>query len=211
MYTYFDISLCASSGCRTLCRVSKLPGQRVLCGSLSQRGEGGSANRVEVQQRYRTLSVLQHQLHAVVSGHTTLTRTHTAHTHTNERFHTRVLLCFSCTVMDERGCPIDTRTGWAASTVQTLKWCLSLVFSHCFFWGIWAVLNSFSLFRPGTTIAAAVGGVVLFFILLALLVFYLRRQKKLKRKETMRRILQEHEVCHWRCFVDRCRCRLCVV
>ncbi|TKS89840.1 Receptor tyrosine-protein kinase erbB-2 [Collichthys lucidus] len=63
-----------------------------------------------------------------------------------------------CTVMDERGCPIDTRTG------------------------------------PGTTIAAAVGGVVLFFILLALLVFYLRRQKKLKRKETMRRILQEHEL-----------------
>uniref|UniRef100_A0A665WWY0 Receptor protein-tyrosine kinase n=1 Tax=Echeneis naucrates TaxID=173247 RepID=A0A665WWY0_ECHNA len=47
---------------------------------------------------------------------------------------------------------------------------------------------------PGTTIAAAVGGVVLFFILLALLVFYLRRQKKLKRKETMRRILQEHEL-----------------
>uniref|UniRef100_A0A7N8YKF7 Receptor protein-tyrosine kinase n=1 Tax=Mastacembelus armatus TaxID=205130 RepID=A0A7N8YKF7_9TELE len=64
----------------------------------------------------------------------------------------------SCTVMDERGCPIDTRTG------------------------------------PGTTIAAAVGGVVLFFILLALLVFYLRRQKKLKRKETMRRLLQEHEL-----------------
>uniref|UniRef100_A0A3Q3VZH3 Receptor protein-tyrosine kinase n=1 Tax=Mola mola TaxID=94237 RepID=A0A3Q3VZH3_MOLML len=73
------------------------------------------------------------------------------------------LLCninctMSCTVMDERGCPVDTRTG------------------------------------PGTTIAAAVGGVVLFFILLALLVFYLRRQKKLKRKETMRRILQEHEL-----------------
>uniref|UniRef100_A0A8C2ZD71 Receptor protein-tyrosine kinase n=1 Tax=Cyclopterus lumpus TaxID=8103 RepID=A0A8C2ZD71_CYCLU len=64
----------------------------------------------------------------------------------------------SCTVMDERGCPVDTRTG------------------------------------PGTTIAAAVGGVVLFFILLALLVFYLRRQKNLKRKETMRRILQEHEL-----------------
>uniref|UniRef100_A0A3B4Y5X3 Receptor tyrosine-protein kinase erbB-2 n=1 Tax=Seriola lalandi dorsalis TaxID=1841481 RepID=A0A3B4Y5X3_SERLL len=64
----------------------------------------------------------------------------------------------SCTVMDDRGCPIDTRTG------------------------------------PGTTIAAAVGGVVLFFILLALLVFYLKRQKKLRRKETMRRILQEHEL-----------------
>ncbi|KAK2820365.1 hypothetical protein Q5P01_023324 [Channa striata] len=64
----------------------------------------------------------------------------------------------SCTVMDERGCPIDVRTG------------------------------------PGTTIAAAVGGVVLFLILLALLVFYLRRQQKMKRKETMRRILQEHEL-----------------
>lgn len=51
-----------------------------------------------------------------------------------------------------------------------------------------------SLSSLGTTIAAAVGGVVLFFILLGLLFFYLRRQKKLKRKETMRRILQEHEV-----------------
>uniref|UniRef100_A0A671YLL2 Receptor protein-tyrosine kinase n=1 Tax=Sparus aurata TaxID=8175 RepID=A0A671YLL2_SPAAU len=60
--------------------------------------------------------------------------------------------------------------------------------------GYCSVLNCSSLFRPGTTIAAAVGGVVLFFILLALLVFYLRRQKKLKRKETMRRILQEHEL-----------------
>lgn len=56
------------------------------------------------------------------------------------------------------------------------------------------MLNCFCLCRPATTIAAAVGGVVLFFILLALLVFYLKRQKKLKRKETMRRILQEHEV-----------------
>uniref|UniRef100_A0A3P8Z8I7 Receptor protein-tyrosine kinase n=1 Tax=Esox lucius TaxID=8010 RepID=A0A3P8Z8I7_ESOLU len=48
--------------------------------------------------------------------------------------------------------------------------------------------------RPGTSIAAAVGGVVLFLILLGLLVFYLQRQKRLKRKETMRRILQEHEL-----------------
>ncbi|XP_076857099.1 receptor tyrosine-protein kinase erbB-2 [Brachyhypopomus gauderio] len=47
---------------------------------------------------------------------------------------------------------------------------------------------------PGTTIAAVIGGVVLFLILLALLVFYIRRQKVLKRKETMRRILQEHEL-----------------
>uniref|UniRef100_A0A674DQ11 Receptor protein-tyrosine kinase n=1 Tax=Salmo trutta TaxID=8032 RepID=A0A674DQ11_SALTR len=50
------------------------------------------------------------------------------------------------------------------------------------------------LSRPGTSIAAAVGGAVLFLILLGLLVFYLRRQKQLKRKETLRRILQEHEL-----------------
>ncbi|XP_024140314.1 receptor tyrosine-protein kinase erbB-2 [Oryzias melastigma] len=71
---------------------------------------------------------------------------------------TNCTLSFSCSVKDERGCPIDSRTG------------------------------------PGTTIAAAVGGVVLFFILLALLVFYLRRQTKLKRKETVRRYLQEQEL-----------------
>ncbi|XP_056626778.1 receptor tyrosine-protein kinase erbB-2 [Triplophysa dalaica] len=47
---------------------------------------------------------------------------------------------------------------------------------------------------PGTTIAITLGGVFLFLILLALLVFYLRRQKQQKRKETMRRILQEHEL-----------------
>uniref|UniRef100_A0A8C2HKY7 Receptor protein-tyrosine kinase n=1 Tax=Cyprinus carpio TaxID=7962 RepID=A0A8C2HKY7_CYPCA len=47
---------------------------------------------------------------------------------------------------------------------------------------------------PGTTVAVTVGGVLLFIILLALLVFYLRRQKQHKRKETMRRILQEHEL-----------------
>uniref|UniRef100_A0A671PZX2 Receptor protein-tyrosine kinase n=1 Tax=Sinocyclocheilus anshuiensis TaxID=1608454 RepID=A0A671PZX2_9TELE len=47
---------------------------------------------------------------------------------------------------------------------------------------------------PGTTVAITVGGVFLFLILLALLVFYLRRQKHHKRKETMRRILQEHEL-----------------
>lgn len=59
----------------------------------------------------------------------------------------------------------------------------------------WTNLRFFlSPFRPVTTIAAAIGGVVLVLILLALLVFYLRRQKKLKRKETLRRILQEHEV-----------------
>lgn len=41
---------------------------------------------------------------------------------------------------------------------------------------------------------AAVTGVVLVLILVALLVFCVRRQRNLKRKETMRRILQEHEV-----------------
>uniref|UniRef100_A0A3Q3J357 Receptor protein-tyrosine kinase n=1 Tax=Monopterus albus TaxID=43700 RepID=A0A3Q3J357_MONAL len=61
----------------------------------------------------------------------------------------------SCTVMDERGCPIDTKTG-NRSHAELL--------------------------------------VILFFILLALLVFYLRRQKRLKIKETMGRILQEHEL-----------------
>lgn len=58
-------------------------------------------------------------------------------------------------------------------------------------------MNKFEIFfsfRPATTIAAAIGGVLLVIILLALLVFYLRRQRKLKRKETLRRILQEHEV-----------------
>ncbi|CAL8284431.1 unnamed protein product [Merluccius merluccius] len=64
----------------------------------------------------------------------------------------------SCTLMDERGCPVHSKIG------------------------------------PGTSIAAAVGGVVLFLILLALLIFYLRRKQKLRRKATMRRILQEHEL-----------------
>uniref|UniRef100_A0A8C9VK47 Receptor protein-tyrosine kinase n=1 Tax=Scleropages formosus TaxID=113540 RepID=A0A8C9VK47_SCLFO len=35
---------------------------------------------------------------------------------------------------------------------------------------------------------------ILFLILVAILVFYLRRQKHMKRKETLRRILQEHEL-----------------
>uniref|UniRef100_A0A3P9QIL8 receptor protein-tyrosine kinase n=1 Tax=Poecilia reticulata TaxID=8081 RepID=A0A3P9QIL8_POERE len=39
-----------------------------------------------------------------------------------------------------------------------------------------------------------VGGVALFLILLGLLVFYLKRQTKMKRKETMRRYLQEQEL-----------------
>lgn len=81
------MSLFVSSGCRTLCRVSKLPGRRVLCGSLSQRCEGGPANCVEVQQRYRTLSALQHQLYTVVSGHTSHTQAHSLPTQWEE-FHT---------------------------------------------------------------------------------------------------------------------------
>ncbi|KTG37577.1 hypothetical protein cypCar_00006103 [Cyprinus carpio] len=55
----------------------------------------------------------------------------------------------------------------------------------------------------GTTVAITVGGVFLFLILLALLVFYLRRQKNHKRKETMRRILQEHEVRTLQCSTDQ--------
>ncbi|KAK9965207.1 hypothetical protein ABG768_004308 [Culter alburnus] len=47
---------------------------------------------------------------------------------------------------------------------------------------------------PGTTVAITIGGVFLFIILLALLVFYLRRQKHQKKKENLRRILQEHEL-----------------
>ncbi|XP_006638316.3 receptor tyrosine-protein kinase erbB-2 [Lepisosteus oculatus] len=64
----------------------------------------------------------------------------------------------SCSLLDERGCPIDQKAG------------------------------------PATSIAAAVGGVLLFLILVALLVAYLRRKHYLKRKETMRRLLQEHEL-----------------
>ncbi|XP_048868800.1 receptor tyrosine-protein kinase erbB-2 [Brienomyrus brachyistius] len=45
-----------------------------------------------------------------------------------------------------------------------------------------------------TSVAAAVGGVFLFLILLAVLVFLLRRQRHLRRKKTLRRILQEHEL-----------------
>lgn len=108
-----------------------------------------------------------------------------AHAHaTNENDLWPRTSLFSCTAMDERGCPVDTRTGWA-----TFSYDLSLAEQDS---------GSVEPFSPlsslGTTIAAAVGGVVLFFILLGLLFFYLRRQKKLKRKETMRRILQEHEV-----------------
>lgn len=169
------------SGSRTLCRVQKVPGRRFLCGSLPQWCEGRPPDCVEVQQCYRTLSAMQHQLHTVVSGQ---------HTHTNTDMYTQQandlrpsISLFSCTVKDERGCPVDTRTGWATLFLFMIRVWMSRI--------CWTL---FSLSRLGTTIAAAVGGVVLFFILLGLLFFYLRRQKKLKRKETLRRILQEHEV-----------------
>uniref|UniRef100_A0A8C5NE29 Receptor protein-tyrosine kinase n=1 Tax=Gouania willdenowi TaxID=441366 RepID=A0A8C5NE29_GOUWI len=71
---------------------------------------------------------------------------------------------------------------------QQTVWKYSNATRHCL------PCNTNCTLSPGTTIAAAVAGVVLFLILLALLVFYLRRQNKLKRKETMRRILQEHEL-----------------
>uniref|UniRef100_A0A4W6CKX9 Receptor protein-tyrosine kinase n=1 Tax=Lates calcarifer TaxID=8187 RepID=A0A4W6CKX9_LATCA len=59
---------------------------------------------------------------------------------------------------------------------------------------VWKYSNATGHLDPHHKHSTTMGGVVLFFILLALLVFYLRRQKKLKRKETMRRILQEHEL-----------------
>uniref|UniRef100_A0A669CGK5 Receptor protein-tyrosine kinase n=1 Tax=Oreochromis niloticus TaxID=8128 RepID=A0A669CGK5_ORENI len=149
---------CVEQWCSTLHRVSELPGWRKLRGSVSQWREGRSAYCVEIQQRHGTLSAMQDQLHATVSDATFKPKVTHIHKHAVTLTSQTVLFSFSCTVKDERGCPIDTRTG------------------------------------PGTSIAAAVGGVVLFIILLALLVFYLRRQKKLKRKETMRRILQEHEL-----------------
>lgn len=108
MYLSVSPCVCVPSGCRALRRVSKLSGRWVLCGSLSQRREGGSANCVEVQQRDRTLSAVQRQLHNVVSGR---------HVHAlimdAQWDWCHMFLCFSCTVLDERGCPVDTRTGWA--------------------------------------------------------------------------------------------------
>uniref|UniRef100_A0A673CHU4 Receptor protein-tyrosine kinase n=1 Tax=Sphaeramia orbicularis TaxID=375764 RepID=A0A673CHU4_9TELE len=71
---------------------------------------------------------------------------------------------------------------------QLTVWKYSNATGHCL------PCNTNCTLSPGTTIAAAVGGVVLFCILLALLIFYLKRQKKLQKKETMRRILQEHEL-----------------
>lgn len=55
-------------------------------------------------------------------------------------------------------------------------------------------VHALSFVRPGTFIAPVIGGVLLLIILVMLMVFYLRRQRHLKRKETMRRILQENEV-----------------
>uniref|UniRef100_A0A8C8F9S7 Receptor protein-tyrosine kinase n=1 Tax=Oncorhynchus tshawytscha TaxID=74940 RepID=A0A8C8F9S7_ONCTS len=71
---------------------------------------------------------------------------------------------------------------------QHTVWKYSNATGHCL------SCNTNCTLSPGTSIAAAVGGAVLFLILLGLLVFYLRRQKQLKRKETLRRILQEHEL-----------------
>uniref|UniRef100_A0A8C7YRQ4 Receptor protein-tyrosine kinase n=1 Tax=Oryzias sinensis TaxID=183150 RepID=A0A8C7YRQ4_9TELE len=76
---------------------------------------------------------------------------------------------------------------------QTI-WKYSNATGHCLPCNTNCTLSCSVKDEPGTTIAAAVGGVVLFFILLALLVFYLRRQSKLKRKETVRRYLQEQEL-----------------
>ncbi|XP_067431712.1 receptor tyrosine-protein kinase erbB-2 isoform X1 [Thunnus thynnus] len=141
---YTDGSLCVA--CHTECRP--------LNGSASCHGPGAD-QCTECQNFQDGESCVDHCPSGVKEDQ------HTVWKYSNATRH--CLPCntnctLSCTLMDERGCPIHTKTG------------------------------------PGTTIAAAVGGVVLFFILLALLVFYLRRQRKLKRKETMRRILQEHEL-----------------
>lgn len=173
------ISFWMFSGSRALCRVQKLPGWRFLCGSLPQWGEGRPPDCVEVQQCYRTLSAMQHQLLAVVSGHHAHTHTHTQ----PARMTYDPARSFSAALWWTREAVLLTQgQGELPSCYSRFGWALLNLF---FFW---------SLSSLGTTIAAAVGGVVLFFILLGLLFFYLRRQKKLKRKETLRRILQEHEV-----------------
>lgn len=76
--------------------MSKLPGRWVLRGSLSQWCQGGSANCVEVQQCYKTLSALQHQLHSVVSRCRSQTQKYNCilHTHGENNFTT----CFSISV-----------------------------------------------------------------------------------------------------------------
>lgn len=121
---YLDIAIAVCPGCRTLYRVSKLPGRWVLRGSMSQWRQGGSANCVEVQQCNKTLSALQHQLHTIVSRCRSQTHKYKG-THTVTTISHPVFLCFSCTVMDERGCPVDSRAGWVTLTVQMLKLCLS--------------------------------------------------------------------------------------
>ncbi|MGH0140767.1 UNVERIFIED_CONTAM: hypothetical protein FKN15_026157 [Acipenser sinensis] len=114
----------------------------------------------------------------------------------------------TCSTLDEKGCPINQKPGGSREHVDGSR-CVSC-HSECL-----PQNNSFTctgpgahqcvecrhfkdmlscVESPGTSIAAAVGGVMLFLILLALLVTYLRRRKHLKRKETMRRLLQEHEL-----------------
>lgn len=194
IYTSLICNISVFLGSRTLCRVPKLPGRRVLCGSLSERCEGRPPNCVEVQQCYRTLSAVQHQLYTVVSGRHTCAHTH-IHAHKTEHDLTPNVSVFQlhCDGWERLSCRYQNRVSSIFSEFIPFffylsRWNWTTSFEESEIW------IAFPLFRPGTTIAAAVGGVVLFFILLALLFFYLRRQKKLKRKETMRRILQEHEV-----------------
>lgn len=69
---------------------------------------------------------------------THVTHTSTLTTHTMRRISHRALLCFSCTVMDERGCPVDTRTGWdtlypvtvVSSFLSRLNWTNSILFEE---------------------------------------------------------------------------------
>uniref|UniRef100_A0A3P8VJK6 Receptor protein-tyrosine kinase n=1 Tax=Cynoglossus semilaevis TaxID=244447 RepID=A0A3P8VJK6_CYNSE len=95
--------------------------------------------------------------------------------------------CTECRSFQDGDSCVDHCPSGVKEDQQTV-WKYSNATGHCL------PCNMNCSLSPATTIAAAVGGVLLFFILLGLLIFYLKRQKKLKRKETMRRILQEHEL-----------------
>ena len=68
-----------SPGAPPVCGVCAPAGRGSVCVALPQRGEGGAGHRLEVQQRQRALSVLQHQLHTLVR------RTANTHTHTHTK------------------------------------------------------------------------------------------------------------------------------
>lgn len=59
--------LCFPTGRTPVPGMPALPGRRHLCVTLSQRGESGAADRVEIRQRDQALPALQRQLHSTVS------------------------------------------------------------------------------------------------------------------------------------------------